>query len=589
MATRSAAYEPVLTIEGDYALFAHLETVYLGVLTRRTLVSTNVREVVEAAHGKPILFFPARFDHYRVQTGDGYAATSPAPSASRPTRRRAGGAARASAPSPRLIAACNGDTVEATRRFADLYHPDVNVVALVDFDNDCATTSVACADALGERLWGVRLDTSETMVDRALGAGWGRSSRPAWCPSSSGGAPGPGRARPPAREDRRQRVRRRQDRRLRGGRRAGRLLRRRLEPAARQHRLHRRRRDRRRPPLRQGRRRAVDDPRLERVRQGVGKAARRAGKVDAWTRSARRSSSSTCSSASAAGERWRAPGSTASRRASSPTSSASARPGSELVFLVDTHAPDDPEFAMFPPHCVEGSGEDEVVPELRALAAQGHVVRKRHFSGFHETASRRCCAGSRPTSSRWSASAPTSACCTPSPVFATARTASCVRAGHGRDVRRAGHAGRRGRPLRPGAHARHPRRRDRPDPAGAGAPRGRRRGQRPASRPASPPSESRSTKSCAACPSTLVRVDLRRPRPTPPSPRPPPGARTVTSAQVELRLLMVGGGREHVVEEADRRASSSPRACQTIARPRGGARVPRAGGQGVAVRRAASS
>ncbi len=59
--------------------------------------------------------------------------------------------------------------------------------------------------------------------------------------------------------------------------------------------------------------------------------------------------------------------------------------GAELVFLVDTHAPDDPEFAMFPPHCVEGSGEDEVVPELRELAAEGHVLRKRRFSGFHQT------------------------------------------------------------------------------------------------------------------------------------------------------------------------------------------------------------
>ena len=61
----------MLTIEGDYSLFAHLETVYLGALSRRTLISTNVRRVVEAAGGKPILFFPARFDHYRVQTGDG--------------------------------------------------------------------------------------------------------------------------------------------------------------------------------------------------------------------------------------------------------------------------------------------------------------------------------------------------------------------------------------------------------------------------------------------------------------------------------------------------------------------------------------
>ena len=164
-----AAYEPVLTIEGDYALFAHLETVYLGVLTRRTLVSTNVREVVEAAHGKPILFFPARFDHYRVQTGDGYAAhVAGAIGVSTDAQASWWGGKGIGTVPHGLIAACNGDTVEATRRFADLYHPDVNVVALVDFDNDCATTSVACADALGERLWGVRLDTSETMVDRAL-------------------------------------------------------------------------------------------------------------------------------------------------------------------------------------------------------------------------------------------------------------------------------------------------------------------------------------------------------------------------------------------------------------------------------------
>src|SRR5215216_1941843 len=55
-----APWEPVLTIEGDYTLFAHLETVYLGVLARRTLVSTNVRRVIEAANGKRIIFMPAR-------------------------------------------------------------------------------------------------------------------------------------------------------------------------------------------------------------------------------------------------------------------------------------------------------------------------------------------------------------------------------------------------------------------------------------------------------------------------------------------------------------------------------------------------
>src|SRR4051794_16498499 len=69
-----APMETVLTIEGDYSLFAHLETVYLGCLARRSLIMRNVSEVVEAARGKPILFFPARHDHWLVQTGDGWAA-----------------------------------------------------------------------------------------------------------------------------------------------------------------------------------------------------------------------------------------------------------------------------------------------------------------------------------------------------------------------------------------------------------------------------------------------------------------------------------------------------------------------------------
>jgi nicotinate phosphoribosyltransferase len=48
--------------------------------------------------------------------------------------------------------------------------PDVNVVVLVDFENDSVKTSLEVARALGERLWGVRLDTSRTLVDRSL---WG--------------------------------------------------------------------------------------------------------------------------------------------------------------------------------------------------------------------------------------------------------------------------------------------------------------------------------------------------------------------------------------------------------------------------------
>ncbi|MBM3148132.1 MAG: quinolinate phosphoribosyl transferase, partial [Actinobacteria bacterium] len=128
-------------------------------------------------------FFPARFDHYRVQTGDGYAAHI-AGAIGVSTDAQAswwGGKGMGTVPHG-LIAACGGDTVEATRRFADLYHPEVNVVALVDFDNDCVGTSLACARALGERLWGVRLDTSETMVDKSLWHSMGQFRPNGVCP-----------------------------------------------------------------------------------------------------------------------------------------------------------------------------------------------------------------------------------------------------------------------------------------------------------------------------------------------------------------------------------------------------------------------
>ena len=164
-----APMETVMTIEGDYSLFAHLETVYLGCLARRSLVMRNVREVVDAANGKPILFFPARHDHWLVQTGDGWAAHV-AGAIGVSTEAQAswwGGVGVGTVPHG-LIAAFGGDTVEAARAFADRFADEMNVTVLVDFENDSVRTALEVADALGDRLWGVRLDTSERMVDRAL-------------------------------------------------------------------------------------------------------------------------------------------------------------------------------------------------------------------------------------------------------------------------------------------------------------------------------------------------------------------------------------------------------------------------------------
>ncbi len=161
--------ETILTIEGDYSLFAHLETVYLGCLARRTLVMSNVREVVNAANGKPILFFPARHDHWIVQTGDGWAAhVAGAIGVSTDAQASWWGGRGVGTVPHGLIAAFGGDTVGAARAFADRYGDETNVTVLVDFENDSVRTSLEVADALGDRLWGVRLDTSERLVDRAL-------------------------------------------------------------------------------------------------------------------------------------------------------------------------------------------------------------------------------------------------------------------------------------------------------------------------------------------------------------------------------------------------------------------------------------
>jgi nicotinate phosphoribosyltransferase len=169
-----APWEPVLSIEGDYTTFAHLETPVLGTLARRTLITTNVVRVLQAANGKPIIFMPARHDHHRIQTGDGYAAYVAGQVVGTEigvtTDEQAswwGGRGFGTVPHA-LIAAYGGDTVLAARKFADWASPDMNVTVLVDFENDSVNTALAVADALGERLWGVRLDTSDALVDRSL-------------------------------------------------------------------------------------------------------------------------------------------------------------------------------------------------------------------------------------------------------------------------------------------------------------------------------------------------------------------------------------------------------------------------------------
>lgn len=166
---RISPWESVMHITGPYAAFAHLETLYVGVLARRTRIASRTRGVVEAAWPKPILFFPARHDHWMVQTGDGWAAhTAGAIGVSTDAQASWWGSEGLGTVPHALIAAYGGDTVAASQALARNLDDDVAIISLVDFDNDCVETSLAVARALGSRLHGVRLDTGGSMVDRSL-------------------------------------------------------------------------------------------------------------------------------------------------------------------------------------------------------------------------------------------------------------------------------------------------------------------------------------------------------------------------------------------------------------------------------------
>ena len=162
-------WETLMTIEGDLADFAHLETIYLGILARQSRIATNVHNAVQAAGGKPVLFFPARYDTWQTQESDGYAAMiGGINSFSTDANALASGGKGLGTIPHALIATYHGNTVAATEAFNKYVNPKIARIALVDFDNDCVNTALAVARKLGKALVGVRLDTSGNMVDKSL-------------------------------------------------------------------------------------------------------------------------------------------------------------------------------------------------------------------------------------------------------------------------------------------------------------------------------------------------------------------------------------------------------------------------------------
>jgi nicotinate phosphoribosyltransferase len=198
------AVQPVIRVRGRYRDFALLETPTLGILTRSSRVATNVYQTLIAANGKPVLFFPARFDLHEVQAADGYAyhiavqrynhdfgherARHLSPLASFVSTDAQGdwwGGAGGGTMAHAVIACFFGDTAEAMMGFAAAIPPAIPRIALVDFNNDSAGDSLAVAERMFARyrelceagdeaeamryvLYGVRLDTSGSLRDVAV-------------------------------------------------------------------------------------------------------------------------------------------------------------------------------------------------------------------------------------------------------------------------------------------------------------------------------------------------------------------------------------------------------------------------------------
>jgi nicotinate phosphoribosyltransferase len=186
--------QPVIKVRGRYRDFALLETPSLGILTRSSRVATNVYETFVASKGKPVLFFPARFDLHEVQAADGYAYNIALLRFNRDHAHDIGafvstdaqgdwwGGAGGGTVAHAAIASFLGDTAEAMMEFSRILPAQIPRIALVDFNNDSVRDSLRVLDKMfakyrelmdaGDteeakkyRLYGVRLDTSGSLRD----------------------------------------------------------------------------------------------------------------------------------------------------------------------------------------------------------------------------------------------------------------------------------------------------------------------------------------------------------------------------------------------------------------------------------------
>jgi nicotinate phosphoribosyltransferase len=151
--------EIVLRISARYRAFGLYETAILGMLAQSTGWATAARECVTAAAPQPVISFGARHVHPDITDVLDYAAiVGGCVGASTPAGARLAGL-RPTGTMPHSLVLIFGDTVEAAIAFDRDLEPDVPRIVLVDTFKDEAEEALRVANALGDRLYGIRLDT----------------------------------------------------------------------------------------------------------------------------------------------------------------------------------------------------------------------------------------------------------------------------------------------------------------------------------------------------------------------------------------------------------------------------------------------
>ena len=151
--------EPLMVIEGDYCEFAELETALLGVLRHETSIATKAARIRLAAGDRTVLFFGLRALHPALAPMADRAAYIGGLDGVSGTEAEEFLGVKPTGTMPHALIIVFGDPVEAWKAFDEVVEPEVPRIALVDTFYDERFEALKAAETLGERLYGVRLDT----------------------------------------------------------------------------------------------------------------------------------------------------------------------------------------------------------------------------------------------------------------------------------------------------------------------------------------------------------------------------------------------------------------------------------------------